>query len=317
MTTEPAISVASLVKTYDGRRVLDGVDLAVPAGSVFGFVGRNGAGKTTTLRILLGLANPTSGSVRVLGHDVRTAGARVRARVGYLPDVPGFYPWMRAAEFLQLCGGLFGLRGADLNERVGSVLDLAGLGGVPQRIGGYSRGMKQRLGIAQALINAPDVLLLDEPTSALDPLGRRDVLAMIQALRGRTTVLFSTHILGDVERVADSAAVIEAGRVVAAGGMGDLTARYGGGRRLVVAVAGGEGDRARLAEAIAGRRWARRVEPVEADGRPALQLSCDDPEAAGRELPGVLDRAGLALTRFEPREASLEEAFVELIGAQP
>lgn len=312
--TEPAIAVAGLVKTYDGRRVLDGVDLAVAPGSVFGFLGRNGAGKTTTLRILLGLAAPTDGTVRVLGRDVTRAGDDVRARVGFLPDVPGYYPWMTGPEFLRFCGGLFGLRGPNLSARVDTLLDLAGLTGVEQRIGGYSRGMRQRLGIAQALINAPAVLFLDEPTSALDPLGRRDVLAMIAALAGRTTVLFSTHILADVERVADTVAVIEAGRVLRQAPLAELTAGYGASRRLLIEVAGGEPARTRLAAVLSGQPWASRVESIEAEGRPAVEVTSDDLEAAGEVVPRLLAEAGLALLRFEPREASLEDAFVELLG---
>ena len=196
-----AIRTAGLAKAYGDKRALDGVDLTVDEGSIFGFLGPNGAGKTTMLRLITGLARPTSGKVEVLGHDVATAGNAVRAEIGFLPDVPGFYEWMTAEDFLRFAGRLFGLGGPALDERVAMLLDLAGLTGVTTRIGGYSRGMKQRLGVAQALVNAPRLLLLDEPTSALDPMGRKDLLEMIASLRGRTTVFFSTHILGDVERV--------------------------------------------------------------------------------------------------------------------
>src|SRR5450830_1342509 len=180
-----AIQATALTKTYGDSRALDAMDLTVPEGSVFGFLGANGAGKTTTLRLLTGLARPTSGSVEVLGHDVATAGNAVRAEIGFLPDVPGFYDWMTAPELLRFAGGLFGIGRPVLEGRVEMLLDLAGLTDVTTTIGGYSRGMKQRLGVAQSLVNAPRLLLLDEPTSALDPMGRKDVLEMIASLRGR------------------------------------------------------------------------------------------------------------------------------------
>ncbi|MHB8274764.1 MAG: ATP-binding cassette domain-containing protein [Dermatophilaceae bacterium] len=207
-----SIRTTGLTKVYGEKHALDSVDLVVEEGSVFGFLGPNGAGKTTTLHILTGLAHPTSGSAQILGRDVASAGNAVRAQIGFLPDVPGFYEWMKAGEFLRFAGGLFGIARPVLDERVGMLLDLAGLGDVDTKIGGYSRGMKQRLGVAQALINAPRLLLLDEPTSALDPMGRKDVLDMLMSLRGRTTVFFSTHILADVERVCDTVAILDRGR---------------------------------------------------------------------------------------------------------
>src|SRR6185295_3148553 len=169
----------------------------------------------------------------------RTSDA-VRAQVGFLPDVPGFYPWMTAREFVTFAGRLFGLEPKQLAERTESLLAMAGLSEVQTPIGGYSRGMKQRLGIAQALVNAPRLLFLDEPTSALDPIGRREVLEMVASLRGRTTVFFSTHILADVERVCDAVAILERGRVVASAGIGELTARAAA-NRLVVEVEGETG----------------------------------------------------------------------------
>ena len=150
----------------------------------------------------------------MLGTDVGDATNDVRAEIGFLPDVPGFYDWMTAREFLTFSGSLFGLDDGLLAERCEALLGLAGLAQVTTRIGGYSRGMRQRLGVAQALVNAPKLLMLDEPTSALDPIGRKEVLEMIASLAGRTTVLFSTHILADVERVCDTVAILDRGRVV-------------------------------------------------------------------------------------------------------
>ena len=302
----PAIVIEALAKRYGHATALDGVTLTVPEGSVFGFLGPNGAGKTTTLRILAGLARPTQGSARVLGHDVTREADAVHRLIGYLPDVPGFYKWMTAAEFLELSGRLFGLSGEALDERVETLLELAGLRDVSTKIGGYSRGMKQRLGVAQALINGPRVLMLDEPTSALDPIGRREVLDMVASLAGTTTVFFSTHILADVERVCDTVAVLARGRVVEQATIEDLKTRHGGAHRVLIEV----DDTAALRDALAAAAWAKEVT---LDGR-EVQVEVTDLEAAYREVPAVVAARGLALRRFEAAEVSLEEVFVDLVG---
>ena len=305
----PAVELVGVRKVFRTAAALDGLSLSVPEGSVFGFLGPNGAGKTTTLRILAGLARPTSGAARVLGHDVLEAGGDVRAVIGFLPDVPAFYKWMTAPQYLRFAGSLFGLRGDVLEARVAALLDLAGLAGVGTRIGGFSRGMKQRLGVAQALVNAPRLLLLDEPTSALDPIGRREVLDMVAALRGRTTVFFSTHILADVERVCDTVAIIDHGRVAAHAPIDELRLRRGGLSRLAVEV----DEPRRLAAALEGAAWLRALEVVEDGG---LRLATDDLEAAQRELPALVARLGLALRRLESDELSLEDVFVDLVEGE-
>jgi ABC-2 type transport system ATP-binding protein len=304
----PAIELRGLTKQFGDTLALDHVDLVVPSGMVFGFLGRNGAGKTTTLRLLSGLARPTAGTAHVLGHDVARAGDAVRARIGFLPDVPGFYPWMTAREYLELAGRLFGIASATLAARADALLDMAGLASVTTRVGGYSRGMKQRLGIAQALINAPSLLMLDEPTSALDPIGRREVLEMVASLRGRTTVFFSTHILTDIERVCDAVAILERGRIVASASIAELTARATA-NRLIVEV---EGDgAAAVAGLLAGRSWLKSMETADR----TLRIMVTDLGAAQRGIPAAIAAAGAALRRFEIEEASLEDVFVELVGS--
>lgn len=302
-----AIRTTGLTKIYGEKRALDSVDLAVEEGSIFGFLGPNGAGKTTTLRILTGLARATSGSTQILGQDVASGGNSVRAQIGFLPDVPGFYEWMRAEEFLRFAGRLFGIGRRGLDERVGVLLDLAGLSDVDTEIGGYSRGMKQRLGVAQALINAPRLLLLDEPTSALDPMGRKDVLDMLTSLRGRTTVFFSTHILADVERVCDTVAILDRGRVVAQAPIDELKARYGQ-QKVVVEVTAGADE---LAEQIGRQRW---VSAVARGHNGAIEITVTDVAAAQQQIPAIVAARQLGLSRMEAGEMGLEEVFVELVG---
>ncbi|HSN44284.1 MAG TPA: ABC transporter ATP-binding protein [Propionibacteriaceae bacterium] len=301
---DAAISIRGLTKHYGGVVALAGVDLDVEAGGVFGFLGPNGAGKTTTLRVLLGLTSATSGTVSVLGGS--SSDLDVRRRLGYLPDVPEFYPWMTGREFLHLSGRLFGLSGSPLDARIDALLELAGLGGVKQRVGGYSRGMRQRLGIAQALINGPELLMLDEPTSALDPIGRKDVLDMVAGLRGRATVFFSTHILEDVERVCDQAAILDRGRVLDHGPLDELKARHSA-PRLTLDV---EGDPALLIERLRTQAWASAVRQLTSS---TVKVDLADADSARVLAPRLVADLGLALNRFEISDASLEDVFLSLV----
>ena len=305
-----SVAVADLTKAYPAHTAVDHLTMSVPEGSVFGFLGPNGAGKTTTVRMVLGFARPTSGKVRVLDHDVSASGdddlARLRRRIGFLPDVPGFYPWMSAADVLRFAGSLVGVRGAALARRTDSLLDLAGLGGVRQKVGGYSRGMKQRLGIAQALVGAPDLLVLDEPTSALDPIGRKGVLDMVAALRGRTTVFFSTHILSDVERVCDEVAILDDGHLVTQGSVDELKARYGGSSRYALEVTG---EQATLMTTLAGEPWVGRLLETPS----AIEITVKDVDLARHRVPEIVAALGVGMIRFEPVETSLEDVFVSLV----
>jgi len=301
---DAAISIRGLTKHYGSTVALDGVDLDVPTGSVFGFLGPNGAGKTTTLRVLLGLTTASSGEVSVLGG--RASSIDVRRCLGYLPDVPEFYPWMTGREVLRLSGRLFDLDASVLDARIEALLDLAGLTGVKQKVGGYSRGMRQRLGIAQALVNGPDLLLLDEPTSALDPIGRKDVLDMVAGLRGRATVFFSTHILADVERVCDQVAILDHGRVLEHAPLDDLKARHSR-AHLALEVTG---DATAFTEALRAQPWAGSVRPDVSGG---LRVDLVDADAARLLAPRLVADFGLGLVRFEIAEASLEDVFLALV----
>ncbi len=305
-----AIRIQGLCKRFGAVQALDRLDLTVQPGSVFGFLGPNGAGKTTTLRILTGLARATSGRAWVAGVEV--GHGDVRRKIGYLPDVPAFYGWMSAREYLtDLVAPIFGLAPAEARARAQEYLELAGLADAARRrIGGFSRGMKQRLGIAQALMNRPEVLLLDEPVSALDPAGRHEVLELIERLRGRNTVFFSTHILADVERVCDTVGIIHQGRLVVQAGRDELLDRYA---QPVVEV---EFD----ATSAEVKGWTASLvgNPLVAgssvEGR-VVRLAVADPAAARPVLPGLVAQAGLAVQRYQWARPSLEDVFLRLVGA--
>ena len=222
-----AVSISGLIKTYGKVRALNGLDLEVPEGSIFGFLGPNGAGKTTTLRILAGLAQPTSGKISISGHEINNSLPKPSPEVGYLPEEPAFYPWMTPVEYLKFSAEIFGVIGKRAAEKTDELLKLVGLSEVKKRrIGGFSRGMRQRLGIAQSLVNDPKILLLDEPVSALDPAGRKDVLELIESLAQKCTVIMSSHILEDVERVCDIVAIIDQGRRLVQDNKKELMMRY-------------------------------------------------------------------------------------------
>lgn len=305
-----SVSVSGLTKTYPAHTAVDQLTMSVPVGSVFGFLGPNGAGKTTTVRMMLGFAKPTSGSVSVLGHEVGSSSdtelAVLRRRIGFLPDVPGFYPWMTAKDVLRFSASLVGVKGPTLAKRTESLLELAGLSDVRQKVGGYSRGMKQRLGIAQALIGAPELLVLDEPTSALDPIGRKGVLDMVAQLRGLTSVFFSTHILSDVERVCDQVAILDKGRLITQGSVEELKTRYGGSSRYALEVTA---DSEKLQDILGSEPWVGRMVAT-ASG---VELSVKDRDLARLRVPVIVATLGVGLVRFEPIETSLEDVFVSLV----
>jgi ABC-2 type transport system ATP-binding protein len=222
------IRIENLVKKYGSVRALDGLSLNVRPGVVYGFLGLNGAGKTTSMRILSGLARPDSGQAWIMGKKIGQPGSDNRALIGVLPEEPAFYGWMTPREYLRdFISPLYALRGKVAARRADALLEIVGLtDAANRRISGFSRGMRQRLGLAQALVHQPPVLLLDEPVSALDPAGRKEILDLIETLRGKTTILLSTHILADVERVCDVVGIIARGRLVVQARRDDLLARY-------------------------------------------------------------------------------------------
>jgi ABC-2 type transport system ATP-binding protein len=308
-----AIRVEGLRKTFGEVRALDGLTLAVEPGVVFGFLGPNGAGKTTTIRILTGLARPNGGRAWVTGVEVTDDRRQVAGRIGYMPQDPAFYPWMTPQEFLDYVGRVFGLSARESRTRAQELLELVGLReAARRRIGGFSGGMRQRLGLAQALINQPQVLFLDEPVSGLDPAGRKGVLEMIEGLRGQCTVFMSTHILGDIERVCDAVGIINRGKLVAEAPQEELLERYAVPAFEVEAENGFVEQLRAWAESLRRLDW---VTSIAVSGRTA-RVVVNDVAAGKRELLATAVQSGLILTRYEMVRPSLEDVFLKLVNEE-
>jgi len=285
-------------------RALDAVTLSVEANEVFGFLGPNGAGKSTTLKLLMQLIYPTAGRISILG---RPAGdPDVRRRLGFLPEAPYFYDYLTAEELLAYFAGLFGIRNPGRRKRVSDLLDRVGIGGerrLPLRK--FSKGMLQRVGLAQALINDPEIVFLDEPMSGLDPLGRRDVRALILGLRDRgCTVFFSSHILSDAEALCSRVGILVAGRMVAIGSLSEMLAFKVAGWELVVAGVASS----TLSALDPGVRGVAAL----ADGRCGMDLAPDcEPE---RIIAAIRDRGGRVVS-LNPLRTTLEDVFVDQVTA--
>ncbi len=304
-----AIVIKGLCKTYGAIKALDGLDLSVEPGSVFGFLGPNGAGKTTTLRILAGLARPTSGQAWIMGMPVGPQ-SPARQWMGYLPEEPRFYPWMRAREFLvDLVGGLCGIAREVAQDRANEILTTVGLEEVAERrIAGFSRGMRQRLGLAQALMNRPQVLLLDEPVSGLDPAGRHNILALVDALREGTTIFMSTHILSDVERICDVVGILDRGRLVALDSREALLRRYAV-PLIEVTFSAALEDIGRWAESLREQPLVHDVELSEN----TVRIRLDGSEKSSEAVQNMTFKAGLPILSYQHVRPQLEDVFMQLV----
>ena len=305
-----SIRTEDLHKIYGQVHALDGLTLTVEQGTVFGFLGPNGAGKTTTIRLLTGLARPTRGRGWVAGREIGENG-QIAPHIGYLPEEPAFYRWLTPAELLDYVGQLFGLPAAERRARTKELLELVGLTEVrKRRIGGFSRGMRQRLGLAQALVNRPEVLFLDEPVSALDPGGRKEVLDMIDGLRGQCTVFMSTHILQDVERVCDTVGIIDRGKLIEEAPRAELVERY---TLPAFELECDEGWEEGLAAWLEGLRRLPWIRSTAVNGRVA-RVIVDDIGLTRHELLAQAVSGVLALRRFEVVTPSLEDIFLRLVS---
>jgi ABC-2 type transport system ATP-binding protein len=305
-----AIRIEELTKDYAigfwrrrPYRALDRLTLEIAPGEIFGFLGPNGAGKTTTLKLLMQLIYPTSGRAEILGRPV--GDLEVRRRIGYLPENPSFYDYLTAEELLGYFADLFGYSGSDRRRRVSSLLDRVGIGAERRlQLRRFSKGMIQRVGIAQALLNDPEVIFLDEPMSGLDPLGRRDVRALILELRDQgRTVFFSSHILADAEALCRRVAVVAGGRLAAAGTLSDILAFQVRGWELVISGVS--------PEVLANVKPRVRQTTEISVGRYSLELPLD--QSPDRML-AELTAAGAALVSLNPIRDTLEDFFMKHVA---
>ena len=293
------LRITNLYKSFGDKEVLRGLDLSVPEHSIYGFIGKNGSGKTTTMKTVLGLLKADSGDIIVNGEKVVYGQTDTNRYIGYLPDVPEFYPFMTAKEYLRFCGEITGMSRAEIEERTKALLTLVGLADETHRIKGFSRGMKQRLGIAQALLSRPKLLVCDEPTSALDPVGRKEILDILLAIKDQTTVLFSTHILSDVERICTDVAFLKDGVVDIQGKLSDIKTRYRSNEYMIET----END----SDIVILRNAFPEVKEID---RNKVTFS-ENKHSASEVLRFVADHR-ISLLKVERLEPSLEDLFMEV-----
>jgi ABC-2 type transport system ATP-binding protein len=306
------ISTQDLTMIYKGVNALQDLTLQVPRGSICGFLGPNGAGKSTTIKLLLGLTRPTSGSATIFGLDSVRDSLAIRANVGYLAQEPRFYEHMTARETLRFTARFFytGPRAA-IEARIDETLDLVGLQDKADRpIKGFSGGERQRLGIAQAQINYPDLLILDEPAAALDPMGRRDVLTVMERLRKHTTIFYSTHLLDDVQRVSDTVVILNHGRLVAQAPIAELLAGWGGDSYSLTL----RGDVRAVQARLAAQPWIASLVSGPSNGTTTLHIKVRDVQIAEAQLLRLaLADTTATVTAFGRTQHRLEDIFVNLI----
>ncbi|MGA2490316.1 MAG: ABC transporter ATP-binding protein [Anaerolineales bacterium] len=307
------IETHGLGKNYKNVQALKSLDLKVAQHSIFGFLGPNGAGKTTTIKLLLGLARPTGGNGSIFGYDIQRQSVEIRQRVGYLAQDPRYYESMTARDTLRFTLGFFFKGpGNKIEERIEETLELVGLADKADRpIRGFSGGERQRLGIAQAQVNYPDLLILDEPAASLDPMGRHDVLEVMERLRKYTTIFYSTHILEDVQRVSDTVCILNHGELVAQAPIQKLLTGSG----KVTFQVQTHGDIQQIRSMVAAQPWVTAIQVDPSNGRADWQVSVSDATAAEDQLLGLLMSApGVKVTSFCQSKFDLEEVFMDLVG---
>jgi ABC-2 type transport system ATP-binding protein len=308
-----AVRTEELHKNFGEFTALNGLNLSVEEGTIFGFLGPNGAGKTTTIRILTGLAHASSGKAWVMGNEVTANGDEIARQIGFLPEEPAFYTWMTPPEFLDYVGRVFGMPAAERSGRIKELLALAGLEeSARRRIGGFSRGMRQRLALAQAVMNRPKVLFLDEPASALDPFGRKEVLDFIEQLRGQCTVFMSTHILADVERVCDTVGIINRGRLVIEAAREALLAQYAVPALEVEVDEKSASQLTPWSETLQHEPW---VKTISHQGL-VVRVIVNDIDMAKKMLLASAAQTGMLLNKYEVVKPSLEDVFLQLVGEE-
>ncbi len=295
------LKISNLSKSFGTNSIIKNINLNVPEKTIYGFIGQNGAGKTTTMKMILGLICPDGGEIFVQGEKVSGVNNTTNKYIGYLPDVPEFYGYMTPMEYLLLCGEITGMSKTDAQKRAGELLERVGLAKHNKRIKGFSRGMRQRLGIAQALLHKPVLLICDEPTSALDPLGRKEILDILLAVKGETTVLFSTHILSDVEKICDRIAFLNDGVIAINGTLEEIKASRNG-QGLEIAFDTSE-DMERFKNMFPDGR---------AEGGLKLIYNRRTGNDAGRFMKYIAEN-NIAIQRFEILEPTLEDLYIKIV----
>ncbi len=314
------ISVKALTKRYAGVTAVDQISFEVAKGQIVGFLGPNGAGKTTTMRMLTCFLPPTSGGATVAGFDVLDQPLQVKKRIGYLPETPPIYPEMGTVEYLKFVGKLKGLRGADLQKRVDYVCDRCSIADVKKKLlGKLSKGYRQRVGLAQAIIHNPDVLILDEPTAGLDPKQINETRDLIKSLSGDHTIILSTHILPEVEQTCEYVIIINKGKLAATDSVRNLRARTRGAESVVIEIGGRSG-------AVEAAVVQSKLEQIPGVSRALCKQQIDNrivfevESQKGRLVRGDLARAVVAfgwdLNELRPAAMSLEEIFLQLTGSE-
>ena len=301
------LQIKNLSKQFGDLKVIDNLNFTVSEHSVFGFIGKNGAGKTTTMKMILGFLKPSSGEIYVCNEKVTYGNTKTNRYIGYLPDVPEFYGYMNPKEYLKLCGEITGLSREQIKTKSNEMLELVGLDGVNRRIRGFSRGMKQRLGIAQALLNEPKLLICDEPTSALDPVGRKETLDILTYAKDKTTIVFSTHILSDVERVCDSIGVLDQGNLVLQGTVADIK---NDNRRDVIQIELPQNQKTdQLMKYLKSLPFVIDTN----DEMNKIDIHLTKAEKHGKEILSYLVNEDIPVLRYEILEPSLENVFMEVV----
>ena len=293
------LEITDLKKSFGDKKVLQGLELSVPENSIFGFIGKNGAGKTTVMKTILGLLKADSGQITVNGEKVVYGQTATNRFIGYLPDVPSFYSFMTPMEYLRFCGEITGLDSKETESRARELLELVGLSHEKHRIKGFSRGMKQRLGIAQALLNRPKLLICDEPTSALDPVGRKEILDILLTVKDQTTVLFSTHILSDVERICSDVAFLDNGVAKIHGKLSEIKMRYRSKEYLL------EAENNEDISILQG--YFKNVQIVDKN-----KLIFSEGDYSSFEVMDFISKKNIPLLKLERLEPSLEDLFMEV-----
>lgn len=311
LSTPFVIETHALSKTYKNIQALRSLDLKVRQNSIFGFLGPNGAGKTTTIKLMLGLIRPSTGNATLFGMDSIRQSVDIRARVGYLPQEPHFYEHMTARQTLRFVARFFFKGPAKaIEERVNEMLELVDLTDKADRpIKTFSGGERQRLGIAQAQVNYPDLLILDEPAASLDPIGRRDVLEVMSKLRKYTTVFYSTHILDDVQRVSDTVVILNKGELVAQGPIEELLA----GSEGVVFIVHLRGQVEEAHKQVLSLPWVNGIITGEHNGESTWQVSVTDPLSAENQLLKLLVNCPVVVTEFRRKQYELEDIFLQVV----